>query len=487
MPKNDDGEGRFRLRPQKPRVSSERRAWASAYKLILHFARMSTDRKRRGTGGSTSTRTRPHFQRCAVRVMYSKNNTAGQWRSHGRYIARETATQARGPKAVGFDGSRNSIDIAARLEHWQKASDERLWKIIVSPESGDRVDLKQLARDLLARMEKDLGSPLEWVGVAHYNTEHPHIHLALRGNGTDGRPVRLAQDYVKKGLRDIAEDFCTRQLGYRTEEDAAVARRREVSLPRFTSIDRIIARDAQNLGGSGSQFFTIVKDPKGAGPNRGAGLLERHTAERLKVLESMGLADSVSSNTWRVRQDFEKVLRAMQRSADRQKTLAAHGVPMSDERLQLVALDFRQLTILEGRILVHGEEETGRDAGRPYLMLEATNGRIHYVCYTREMEKARSRGGLRANSFIRLRKVFSEGHALLEIDDLGDSESVLRDKGHLRDTAQRLTRRGIVPGDDGWNGWLGRYQKALRDASMTLETELQTNRGQQNKKRDLGR
>ena len=84
------------------------------------------------------------------------------------------------------------------------------------------------------------------------------------------------------------------------------------------------------------------------------------------TLETMGLAEHAGPNLWRVRGDFEDVLRAMQRSADRQKMLAAHGVLMSDERLPLVVLDLRSLTTLEGRILVHGEEETGRQSGRSY-------------------------------------------------------------------------------------------------------------------------
>jgi type IV secretory pathway VirD2 relaxase len=104
--------------------------------------------------------------------MYAKNTVAGQWRAHGRYVARESATQEGDPKAVGFDGRGESIDIAERLESWQKAGDERLWKLIVSPEFGDRADLKRLTRDLASRMEKDVGMPLEWVAVAHYNTDH---------------------------------------------------------------------------------------------------------------------------------------------------------------------------------------------------------------------------------------------------------------------------------------------------------------------------
>ncbi len=69
----------------------------------------------------------------------------------------------------------------------------------------------------------------------------------------------------------------------------------------------------------------------------------------------------------------------MQRTADRQKTLAAHGALMSDERLRVVVTDLRDVTALEGRILVHGEEES---SGRTYLMLEGTDARVHYLYYT---------------------------------------------------------------------------------------------------------
>ena len=59
----------------------------------------------------------------------------------------------------------------------------------------------------------------------------------------------------------------------------------------------------------------------------------------------------------------------------------------------------------------------------------------------------------------------------LQIHELGDAESILRNKLHLRETAQRLIRRGIVPQDDGWDGWLGRYQKAIADAAIALERQ----------------
>ncbi len=179
----------------------------------------------------------------------------------------------------------------------------------------------------------------------------------------------------------------------------------------------------------------------------------------------MRLAECIDANQWLVRRDFESVLRAMQRMTDRQKTLAAHGVLISDERLPVEVLDLRKLKSVEGRVLVHGEEEVGREAGRSYLMLETTDSRVYHIYYTPEMEEAR-RGHLRTNSFVRLRKVFVDGEPAMKIGDFGDSEAILHNKFHLTQTVQALTKRGVVPVEDGWGGWLGRYQAALRKIAL---------------------
>jgi type IV secretory pathway VirD2 relaxase len=446
----------------------------------MHYARMSGVRKRRTSSGSK--RSRPYFQRCAVRVIYSKNANAGLWRAHGRYIVRESVTFDGGSRGMGFDGKNEQAEVVQRLEDWQRAGDERLWKLIVSPEFGDRADLRKLTRDLLSEMERNLGTRLEWVAVAHHNTEHPHVHVALRGVGAEGTSIRFSREYVKEGIREIAQDLCTRQLGYRSQWDATEAQRREVQQHRYTSLDRAIKRDGTQAQDSAAKFLTVALDPSQDKGN--TQLLKQHMTERLLVLQTMGLAEHAGPNLWRVRGDFEDVLRAMQRSGDRQKTLAAHGALMSDERLPLEMLDFRSLTRLEGRILVHGEEES---SGRSYLMLEGTDARIHHVYYTPEIEAARNRGGLRTNSFVRLRKLFTDGRPAVEIHDLGDSEAILRNKAHFRETAQRLIRRGIIPQEDGWNGWLGRYQKALSDAATALDRERPVKETPRDRNRDLGR
>ena len=54
--------------------------------------------------------------------------------------------------------------------------------------------------------------------------------------------------------------------------------------------------------------------------------------------------------------------------------------------------------------------------------------------------------------------------------DLGDSELLLK-RLHISDTARQLLKRGVIPTEDGWGGWLGRYQKAIRVTAERLQEQ----------------
>jgi hypothetical protein len=208
-----------------------------------------------------------------------------------------------------------------------------------------------------------------------------------------------------------------------------------------------------------------VKNPAQAGLNDSARLHLNHVAARLAVLQRMGLAESTAPHTWHVRYDVEEILRAMQRISDRQRTLAAHGVPMSDGRLPIEMLGMGQLTAVEGRILAHGQDE---QSGQNYLILEGTDAKVHFIHSTPEMDQARSRGGLRTNHFVRLRKLFLAGRPTLDIRDLGDAEKLLNNRYLLEENVRELVKRGTIPTEDGWGGWLGKYQAALASAATQI-------------------
>jgi hypothetical protein len=185
MARTDD-ERKVRLRPPKPRrPTDESIAWSSGFKLLMYYARSSRRVRNRGTSGGKMGSTRPYLQRCAVRMTYVNNKTRGQWKAHGRYLARESATHENPVEGVGFGREDQKIDIAARLEDWQRAGDERLWKLIISPEFGDLADLRRLTADLMELMEKDLGTDLQWVAVEHHNTERPHVHVVVRSGASE--------------------------------------------------------------------------------------------------------------------------------------------------------------------------------------------------------------------------------------------------------------------------------------------------------------
>jgi hypothetical protein len=314
--KQTSSEPEFRLRPRRPRVPrDENKAWSRSFKNLIHLVRMTS--KPASPTRSGSAPRKPHLQRCAVRVTYSPNRVSGQWAAHGRYISRGSATKENSVKEAGFTATNDRVDIPQTLGQWQSAGDQRLFKLIISPEFGERLDLNRHTRELMARMEQDIGLALEWVAVAHFNTDHPHVHIALRGR-TDAGTLRLPRDYIKQGIRKNAENLCTAQLGFRTELDALEAERREVDALQITSLDRRIARQA--FGPNGDGTF----EPESLVPANSPGQRARRLflTARVRTLGALGLSEEIEHGRWQIDAAFLTKLQAMQIGRDRQKQKA---------------------------------------------------------------------------------------------------------------------------------------------------------------------
>ena len=460
----NNNEGRpIRLRPRRSKASpnDDPRRYVGALGSILRLAQM-TKRQRAASKREQSKlqsrwqsrSPRLYNQRVSVRLTYAKNKNPGQWKAHGHYIARESATKGSNPQRNGFDATRADVNIASVLDAWQRAGDERIFKIIVSPEFGERLNLKDHTRQLIVRMETDLGTRLEWVAAAHFNTEHPHVHIALRGRDQSGSPLRLPRDYIRSGIRFHAENLATEALGFRTERDAEEAQRREITQNRFTAIDRIIQRSSDGQMPS----FLMTTDVTDGGPSERKQILQQHLTARLAYLVKMGLAQPVAPQQWAVRTDFQSVLRTLQRANDRQRMLAAHGALLSDPRLPFEITNQRSIRRLEGRVLLHAEDE---GTGRAYFLLEGTDEKIHLINQTRSIEEARRAGKLSIDCFASIEKRFEGRSPYLEITDFGNAHALLGDEDHFRQTAQALVRRGIADVNTGWGGWLGQYNAVL--------------------------
>jgi hypothetical protein len=247
------------------------------------------------------------------------------------------------------------------------------------------------------------------------------------------------------------------QLGYRTQIDAIAAEKREVTEPRFTSLDRILARKETEVPmfQPATGYFLIELGIQSQSASEATRVRSHHLHSRLLHLQTMGLARSREDEIWELRRDFAVVLKAMQRTQDRQRLLHQHGALLSNPRLPMVFTQIRKAPLLEGRVLVHGEEETGR----MYLLLEGTDAKIHYINHTPEVAAAWGKGKLKPNTFIRFRRMFAnDGRPLVEVTDLGDADRLLKNKRLLSDVA-----RGVrIPVSEQWGGWLGKYGEAVK-------------------------
>ena len=154
---------------------------------------------------------------------------------------------------------RASDDVDGRAFAERCEEDRHHFRFIVSPEDAvEMTDLRSFARDLMGQMEKDLGTKLDWVGVDHWNTDNPHVHIILRGRADDGQDLVIARDYIKEGMRARARDLVTQDLGPRTDLDIRRNLERQIEAERWTQLDRQLVRDGRETG-----VIDMAPDPDG--------------------------------------------------------------------------------------------------------------------------------------------------------------------------------------------------------------------------------
>ena len=128
--------------------------------------------------------------------------------------------------------------------------DRHHFRFIVSPEDAAQLaDLRTFTRELMADVERDLGTRLDWVAIDHWNTDNPHVHVLIRGKAEDGQDLVISRDYISRGFRDRAAERVTLELGPRSELEIRSALEREVDAERWTSLDRALRDIADENGG----------------------------------------------------------------------------------------------------------------------------------------------------------------------------------------------------------------------------------------------
>src|SRR5262249_27977417 len=151
-------------------------------------------------------------------------------------------------------------------------------------------DLKAFTRDLMAQAERDLDTRLDWIGVDHWNTDNPHVHVIVRGKGDDGCDLVIARDYISHGLRARGAHLVTLELGPRRDLDIGRDLEAQAEADRWTRLDRALAREAVQHDG--------VVDLR-PGADAGAGNHARTAmVGRMQKLERLGLAQPLGPARW---------------------------------------------------------------------------------------------------------------------------------------------------------------------------------------------
>ncbi|MFK4719676.1 type IV secretory pathway VirD2 relaxase [Bradyrhizobium niftali] len=287
--------------------------------------------------------------------------------AHLGYLRREGVTR-NGERAHLFGPETEDADPRAFAERCQ--DDRHHFRFIVSPEdAADMADLKGFTRELVGQMEGDLGTKLDWVAVDHWNTQHPHVHILVRGIADDGQDLVISRAYIKEGMRARAQDLVTQELGLRSDLDIRRSLEHQVEAERWTQLDRQLVRDAGRNG-----IIDLAPDPVQQ-PDQFHAL----KVGRLRRLESLGLAHQVGPGQWVMDEAAETTLRELGDRGDIIKrihrSLTERGIDRGTASYVLAGESLDVPVI--GRLVDRGLDDELK--GTAYAVVDGVDGRSHHI------------------------------------------------------------------------------------------------------------
>ncbi|RSC37140.1 DUF3363 domain-containing protein [Agrobacterium sp. FDAARGOS_525] len=310
----------------------------------------------------------PGQRRVVVKTRYVQGaGKNGKSAAHIRYIQRDGSSRD-GERGQLYSATDDRADGAAFVE--RGADDRHQFRFIVSPEDGAELsDLTAYTRDLMAQVETDLGTRLDWVAVNHHNTGHPHVHVIVRGKDELGENLVINGDYLANGIRERASDLATLELGPVTEIEQSRKLSAEIGQDRFTRVDRAMAGEAEG------RFLDLRHEPADHRRQFDRTLRLR----RLGKLEKMGLATEHAPGVWELSERMEPALREMGERGDiirnMHKALKADGLERDPITFQIH--DAAPEVPITGRVVdKYLTDELGENLT---VVVDGVDGRTHHI------------------------------------------------------------------------------------------------------------
>jgi type IV secretory pathway VirD2 relaxase len=309
-----------------------------------------------------------------ARIVRQGFRAAGTVRPHLSYLRREGVTKD-GVSARMFDAVSDDADLRAFAE--RACDDRHHFRFIVSPEDATEMeDLRAFTRDLVKQMEVDLGTRLDWVGIDHWNTDNPHVHLIVRGADDRGDTLVIHRSYISHGMRERAAELVTIELGPQSEHQVRRKLSGEVDADCWTRLDATLRREAQRTEDGVLDFRPEAARSGAAGDEIRALLIGR-----LQKLERMGLARAVGPARWLMAEGAEPSLRELGIRGDiirtMQRALSAQGQDRSPNDFAIIDATIASEQTIIGRVIEKGLHDALK--GSAYLLLDGVDGRAHYL------------------------------------------------------------------------------------------------------------
>lgn len=376
MTGNDD----FRVRPGRIRSTRAARTkpfLAQALQAAQKAGGLSRAGQRRGStfgrgraASLAASRLLNNRARSAIvkaRVV-RQMRSPGALRAHIGYLQRDGVTRD-GSQGRLFDTAGDEADGRAFAERCK--DDRHHFRFIVSPDdAGELENLRTFTRELMDQASRDLGTRLDWVAIDHWNTEHPHVHILVRGRADDGKDLVISRDYISTGFRARAGDLVTRELGPRSELETRQGLEAETTAERWTRIDRVLAREAGAADG-----IIDLRPNRDAAPDP----LREIRIGRMRTLERLGLAEPAGSARWVLATEAEQRLRELGERGDiikrLHKSLTKDGATRAPSSWALQGESHGEPVI--GRLIARGLDDELR--GTAFAVVDGIDGRVHHL------------------------------------------------------------------------------------------------------------
>lgn len=328
-----------------------------------------------------------------------------------------------------YDSTREGLSLREALTPF--TGEAAHYRVTLSASAGwDLGDLRPMIRSTLGAFELSIGARLDWVGIDHHDTPHPHTHLVISAMTGGDRDIGLSETSLRRRLQRAAEIALVGAFGSVRSREAG----------HMTSGGERLALDAElvSRARSGEDFVCDQAD----------------LLMRLEALEARSLARRAPEGRWRLPADLSLRLAEMSLREDLE-TGARVLVGDAPPPLLAAAPHVRHVGLFRGAI------DPDPFSDRHSLILEAGDGELRWIsARVDETPVFLAAGGLVA--FDRLSAdPRVEALSLLSLEDQVSA-------GHLTYLDRAIA--GHVPAITGGGRAADQFRQALEKRRLTLQT-----------------